>query len=257
MGIRPMTPAAFCTVRHSHDPGHLPDRQTHVWDGGGIGGSRAPGAFTFQHLLRPGNAHVHAPDVQCSRGDLCAGQAADGFTRHQAHRQPISGISARLAYGRTGRTRHRRMISSYQVEARLAPDGEPGSIAIVGHPSRPLRLTWPGLRLSYSRLRPCSATTRPSFSVLAANLLRSWPDALSKDQEIRISTCFPGALFCELGQGSDRHLPAMESLDDCLYQASQQGLRGVLDPSTRLEHRHPDAAHPAESLCTHASRPGP
>jgi len=86
------------TIRRRHNPDYLPDRQTHVWCSDGIGGSRVPGSFAFQHLLRPGNAHVHLPDVQCSRGDLCTGQTAYGFTLRQPYRQPISGISAYLAY---------------------------------------------------------------------------------------------------------------------------------------------------------------
>jgi len=66
------------------------------------GGSSAPGFFAFQHLTLPGSAHVHPPDVQCSRSDLCPGQAAYGLTLRQAHRQSISGISACLAHLRAG-----------------------------------------------------------------------------------------------------------------------------------------------------------
>ncbi len=68
----------------------------------GAGGSSVPGFFAFQHLLCSGNAHVHPPDVQCRRSDLCPGQAAHGYTLRQAYWQPISGISACLAYTWTG-----------------------------------------------------------------------------------------------------------------------------------------------------------
>ena len=54
--------------------------------------------------------------------------------------------------------------SAIRMRPAIKPDGEPGFSAIVGYPSRPLRLTWPGLHLSCSRLRPCSATIRLSFS---------------------------------------------------------------------------------------------
>ena len=71
---------------------------------------------------------------------------------------------------------------SYKNDSAIKPDGGPGSTAIAGYPSRPLRLTWPGWRLSCSRLRPCSPTIRPSFSFCHQSL-RSRPDALSKDKE--------------------------------------------------------------------------
>ena len=54
---------------------------------------------------------------------------------------------------------------SYKDETRNQTGWRPGYSAIVGYPSRPLRLTWPGLHLSCSRLRPCSATIRPCFSL--------------------------------------------------------------------------------------------
>ncbi len=42
-----------------YNPHHLPDRQTHVGRDDRTGGSSDPGALTFQHPLRPRNAHVH------------------------------------------------------------------------------------------------------------------------------------------------------------------------------------------------------
>jgi asparagine N-glycosylation enzyme membrane subunit Stt3 len=58
---------------------------------------------------------------------------------------------------------------SYKVDVRLRtatkPDGEAGYSATAGRPSELSRLTWPGLHLSYSRRRPCSATIRQSFSL--------------------------------------------------------------------------------------------
>jgi hypothetical protein len=164
MGIRPITSACFLCYSAQARSRSFTDRQTHVWCGDGIGGSSAPGSFAFPHLLCPGNAHVHPPDVQCSRGDLCPGQAAYGSTL----RQPIG--SQFREYLHAWRTAgpvepDAEEDFSYKDEPRPQPDGEPGSPAIVGHPSRPLRLTWPGLHLSCSRLRPCSATIRPSFSL--------------------------------------------------------------------------------------------
>ena len=52
---------------------------------------------------------------------------------------------------------------SYRMISAIKPDGAPGYSAIAGHPSRPLRLTWPGWPISCSRWRPCSPTIRRCF----------------------------------------------------------------------------------------------
>ena len=52
---------------------------------------------------------------------------------------------------------------SYKDGSSIEAAGAPGSSAIAGYPSRPLRRTWPGWRLSYSRRRPCSPTIRRCF----------------------------------------------------------------------------------------------
>ena len=55
--------------------------------------------------------------------------------------------------------------SAIGMRPAIRADGEPGSSVIAGYTSRPLRLTLPGLHLSCSRLQPCSATIRLSFSL--------------------------------------------------------------------------------------------
>ena len=82
----------------------------------GSGGGRLPGAVAVPHLLRPGSAHVHAPDVQRRRRDLRAGEAAHGCACRRPAAAPAAGpiggqfrgISTRLAHRRAGRAGDRK-----------------------------------------------------------------------------------------------------------------------------------------------------
>jgi len=75
-------------------------------------------------------------------------------------------------------------------------------------------------------------------------------------KKIGISTQLPGSLFWELGQGSDRHLPAMESMDRFLYQAGRRSRSEVLDSRANLGRRDSGLQNLFESICANSGRPG-
>ena len=99
---------------------------------------------------------------------------------------------------------------SLAIKMKLAskPGWEPGFPIIVGHPSGPLRLTWPGLSLIvFSAATMLSHNTAVLFPV-ATNIFVLGLMLIQRNKETGISALLPGALFVELGEGSDWHLPA-------------------------------------------------
>ncbi len=64
---------------------------------------------------------------------------------------------------------------------------------------------------------------------LATNIFVLGLMLFQRIKKIRRSTCLPGSLFLELGEGSDWNPPAMDSMDISLHQASQRSLSEVLD----------------------------
>ena len=213
-------------VRHGHDPGHVPDRQTPLRAGDGTGSSGTAGFFTFQHLLRPGGAHVHPPGVQCRRGDLCAGLPADGSTRSQPHRQPVARISAGLA--------------------------DTALVVSADNCDRPL--AWLAL-IVFSAATLLTHNTAVFF-LLAINLfvlgLLLYPTA----QEGGIAARPAGPHFGELGESADRHRSTVESLDRRLCPAVRQSLPGVLDSAAHVGQHHADTAAPIERHGTGPGQPG-
>ena len=118
--------------------------------------------------------------------------------------------------------------SAIGMRPAIHPDGGHGFPAIVGYPSAPSSdLAWVAL-IVFSAATMLSHNTAVFFP-LATNIFVLGLMLFQRIRESGLPPRPPGALFWELGEGSDRHLPAMESMDRFLYQASQRSLSEVLD----------------------------